>query len=120
MFNLLCFMLFHLLFHRIKDVKTQNLPIIDNDGGSLARKWHRLSQEGVALEPLPIPQPPLTGWELLKQDVLDIMATKIPKISHGTMYQYLSDGAGNDGGSKMFRALYKGYNHPPSFLKREA
>ena len=43
---------------RIKDVKAQSLPVIDVDGGSLARKWCRLSQEGVDLEPLSIPQPP--------------------------------------------------------------
>ena len=97
--------------YSIKVVKADGLPVIDVDGGCLARKWHRLSQEGLALEPLPIPQPPLTGWEELNADTLSQVATKIPKVSHGTIYQYLSEGVGHDGDSKTFRALYRGYNH---------
>jgi hypothetical protein len=65
----------------------------------------------LTLEPLPIPQPPLTGWETLKPETLSQVATKLPKVSHGTMYQYLSDGVGHDGETKTFRALYRGYNH---------
>jgi len=29
--------------HSISDVKAQGLPVIDVDGGCLARKWHQLS-----------------------------------------------------------------------------
>ena len=85
--------------------------MIDVDGGCLARKWHRLSQEGVDLEPLSVPQLPLMGWEKLEPETLARIATKVPKISHGTMYQYLSEGVGHDSDSKTFRALYRGYNH---------
>ena len=85
--------------------------MIDIDGGCLVRKWHHLSQEGVDLEPLSIPQPPLTGWEALEPETLSRTATKIPKVSHGTMYQYLSKRVGHDSDSKTFRALYRGYNH---------
>lgn len=65
------------------------------------------------MEPLPVPQQPLTGWEVLEQDKISSIASKMPKISHGIMYQYLSSGAGHAGdrGSKTFRALYRGCNH---------
>lgn len=89
----------------------QRLPIVDVDGGCLARKWHRLSQEGKTLEPLPTPEPPLIGWDELKPETLSEMSRKMPKVSHGTMYQHLSTGAGHEGESKTFRALYRGYNH---------
>ena len=92
-------------------MKAQGLPVVDVDGGCLAHKWHRLSQEGITLQPLPIPEPPLTGWEELKPETLSEMSPRIPKISHGTMYQHLSTGVGNEGKSKTFHALYRGYNH---------
>ena len=109
-----CYALFA-LYCSIKDVKAQNLPVIDVDGGCLAREWHQLSQDGLTLEPLPVPHMPLTGWEELKPETLPHVAIKIPKVTHGTMYQYLSNGAGHDGadddGNKTFRTLYRGYNH---------
>lgn len=92
-------------------MKAQGLSVIDVDGGCLARKWHQLSQDGASLEPLPVPQPPITGWEVLNVDSLPQMVARIPKVSHGTLYQYLSNGAGRDGDSKTFRALYRGYIH---------
>ena len=30
--------------------------ILDVDGGCLAQKWHRLSQQGLDLQSLPVPQ----------------------------------------------------------------
>ena len=92
-------------------MKANGLPVIDVDGGFLARKWHHLSQEGLAVEPLPFPQPPLTGWKELNADTLSPVATKISKVSHGTIYQHLSEGVGHDGDSKTFRASYRGHNH---------
>ena len=79
----------------------------------MARKWQRLSDEGLNLEPLPVPKQPMTGWELLDGDKADSITCNMPKISHGTMYQYLSSGAGRvcDVEGTTFRALYKGYNH---------
>ena len=97
-------------FYRIKDVKAQGLPVVDIDGGCLARKWQRPSQEGLNVEPLPIPQQPLTGWEVLEQDKISSIASKMPKISHGIMYQYLSSGAGH-AGDRGSKTLYRGYNH---------
>ena len=87
------------------------MPVIDVDGGCLARKWHQMSKDGMTLEPLPTPQLPPTGWEELKLETLSHVVHKIPKVSHGAMYQYLSDGAGQDGDNKTFRTLYRGYNH---------
>ena len=94
---------------RVKEVNAQSLPVIDVDGGCLSRKWHKLSNRELSLVPLPDPQQPLVGWETLNQGT--VLAHSIPKVSHGTMYQYLSSGAGNDGEGKTFRALYRGYNH---------
>ena len=61
--------------------------------------------------PLPIPDRPLTCWEELNPETLSQVASRIPKISHGTLYQYLSAGVGQEQESKTFRALYRGYNH---------
>ena len=85
--------------------------MLDIDGGCLSRKWYQLSQEGFTLEPLPTPEQPLTGWEDLNPKTLSQMASRIPKISHGTLYQHLSTGVGQERESKTFRALYRGYNH---------
>lgn len=75
----------------------------------MARKWQCLSEEGLDLEPLPVPKQQVTGWELLDGDKVSSIT---PKMSHGTMHQYLSSGAGRvcdvEG---TFHALYKGYNH---------
>ena len=78
----------------------------------MARKWQRLS-EGLNLEPLPIPKQPMTGWELLDGDKVSSIANKMPKVSHGTMYQYLSSGTGRacDIEGATFRASYEGFNH---------
>ena len=81
---------------------------MDIDGGCLARKWQHLSQAGSILQPLLLPEKPLTCWELLKEGSDQQLLSKLPSISHGTMYQYLSTGAGHD---KTFRALYADYNH---------
>jgi hypothetical protein len=100
-------------FHRVKDIKARGLFVIDIDGGCLARKWQRFSDKGLNLEPLPVPKQPMTGWKLLDEEKADSITCKIPKISHGTMYQYLSSGAGRvrDVEGTTFRVLYKGYNH---------
>ena len=86
--------------HRVKEVKAQNLPIIDVDGSCLA-------QQGVPLQPLPIPDQPLTGWRVLNQQSIPTLLDRIPKVASGTLYKYLSCGENQ---SKTFRALFKGYN----------
>ena len=86
----------------------QSLPILDADGGCLAQKWDRLSQQGLNLQPLPVPQTPLAGWRVLNQQSIPTISERIPIISNGNMYQYLSCGEKQ---STTFRALYKGYNH---------
>ena len=78
------------------------------DGGCLAQKWHRLSQQGFDLQPLPVPQTPLAGWRVLNQQSIPVLHERIPIISNGNMYQYLSCGEKQ---STTFCALYRGYNH---------
>ena len=92
-----------LMSFRIKEVKTQSLPILDVDGGCLAQKWHHLSQQGLNLQPLPVPQSPLAGWRVLNQQSIPTLYERIPIISNGNMYQYLSYGEKQ---STTFRALY--------------
>ena len=48
-----------------------------------------VSQEGLNLEPLFVVKPPLTGWEVLDKETIPQLCSKIPKVSHGTMYEYL-------------------------------
>ena len=97
--------------YSIKEVKIQGLPVLDRDGGCLSRKWHRLSEDELTPQPLPIPEQPLTSWEELNPETLSQVASRIPKISLGTLYQHLSTGVGQERESKTFRALYRGYNH---------
>ena len=59
-----------------------------------------------------MPGQSLTGWEIIN-DSSCMAAKKMPKVSHGTMYHYLSSGAGRafDSEGKTFQALYRGFNH---------
>ena len=74
----------------------------------MAEKWHRLSQQGLDLQPLPVPQTSLAGWRVLNQQSIPVLHERIPIISNGNMYQYLSCGEKQ---STTFRTLYRGYNH---------
>ena len=73
-----------------------------------AQKWHRLSQQRLGLQPLPVPKPPLAGWRVLHQQSIPVLHERIPIISNGNMYRYLSCGEKQ---STTFHALYRGYNH---------
>ena len=73
----------------------------------MAQKWHRLSQQGLDLQPLPVPQTPLAGWRVLNQQSIPVLHERIPIISNGNMYQYLSCGEKQ---STMFHALYRDTN----------
>ena len=69
----------------------------------MAKKWHHLSQQG--FDPLLLPESPLAGWRMLNEKSIP---ERIPIISNGNMYQYLSSGEKQ---STTFRSLYRGYNH---------
>ena len=78
------------------------------DVGCLAQKWYCLLQQGLDLQPFPVPQTPLAGWRVLNQESIPVLHKRIPIISNGSVYQYLSCGEKQ---SNTFCALYRGYNH---------
>ncbi len=49
----------------------------------LYQKQQRLAASGVNTSPLPPPEPPLHGWEQLKQNNPQEMSTKVPNVSPG-------------------------------------
>ena len=53
---------------RIKQSKSEKLPIVDVDGSYLYKKQQHLIQSGVAVAPLDHPLPPLSGWETITQN----------------------------------------------------
>ena len=57
---------------RIKQVKKDPAHILDVDGGCLAQKWHRLSQQGLDLQSLPVPQTSLAFWRVLNQQSIPV------------------------------------------------
>ena len=70
----------------VTELRMSRLSVFLSSMSMEARKWQRLSDEGLSLEPLPVPKQPMTGWELLDGDSVNSLTTKVLKLSHGTMY----------------------------------
>ena len=56
---------------------------MDFDGSNLYRKQQTITQSGIAVAPLPPPSP-LSGWEIVTDDNVQTMASKIPVVTSGT------------------------------------
>ena len=57
------------------------------------------------------PSARITGWEIVTEVNANIIAKKIPHVTTGTIYPYLSAHASQGSGDRMFRVLTRGYTH---------
>ena len=55
------------------------------------------------------PSAPITGWEIVTEVNANTVAKKIPRVTTGTIYTYLSAHASQGSGDGTFRALTRGY-----------
>ena len=103
-----CVALFHCSIHQaIRD----NAPIVDVDGSYLYKKSKRFENSGRIVALLYSPSTPITGWEIVTEVIANIIAKKIPCVTTGTIYTYLSAHASRGGVDGTFRALTRGYTH---------
>ena len=72
-------------FFRIHDAVAEKLPIVDVDGSYLYRKQQALLHTGVHVEPLPLPAPPLAGWEVVTDSNVDTVSASIPIVTSGKL-----------------------------------
>ena len=81
------------------------------DGSYLYKKCRRLEDSGLVIAPLNPPSSPITGWECVTESNANDLAKRIPRVTAGTIYTYLSSHAGRESGEGTFRALTRGYTH---------
>ena len=70
-----------------------------------------MEDSGHVLAPLETPSAPVTGWETITEANSQEMAKKIPCVTAGTLYTYLSGHTGRTTSDGTFRALQRGYTH---------
>ena len=112
------------------------MEVVDVDGSYLYRKHKVVADAGMRVAPLPLPSPPLSGWESVSQENVAEIAKKVPHVTSGwyvqahryassarlhayisslcnvgVVYTYLASGAGRSAGEGTFRALTRGFIH---------
>ena len=55
----------------------------DVDGSYLFRKQQRAIEAGIAVAPMDIPDPPISGWEQLTNENKYSISSKIPAVMPG-------------------------------------
>lgn len=81
------------------------------DGSYLYKKIKRLEDAGIVVAPFDLPSAPVAGWEPLTEVSAGDFAKKLPCVTAGEIYTYLSTHAGRERGEGTFRALTRGYTH---------
>ena len=66
---------------------------------------------GLVTFPLPTPAAPLSGWEPLTENKAESVGAKIPRVTAGAFYKYLSSHFGQECSDGTVRALTRGYTH---------
>ena len=84
---------------------------MDVDGSYLYKKKKKLEDSGQMVSFLGLPSAPLTGWETVTEANANSLAKKIPRVTNGIVYAYLSTHAGQGSGNGTFSALTRGYIH---------
>ena len=72
-----------LMFSRIHKAVRDKANIVDVDGSYLCRKQKQPVDSGLTVAPLPLPSPPLSGWESVSQDNVAVIAKKVPHVTSG-------------------------------------
>ena len=55
----------------------------DVDGSYLYRKHQRAIEAGIAVSPMAVPDPPVSGWELLTTENHNDISSKTPSVMPG-------------------------------------
>ena len=55
--------------------------------------------------------PPISGWETISETNAAHLSQKMPCITNGLVYTYLSQQTSHDNGESTFRALTRGFTH---------
>ena len=95
----------------VRQAIEDKMEVIDVDGSYLYKKSKRLQDSGIHIAPLDPPALPITGWESITESNASDIAKKIPSVTSGVVYTYLSTHAGHNSSDKTFRALTRGYTH---------
>lgn len=67
---------------RVREAVRSNLPIVDVDGSYLYRKQLRLGGASDDAQ-LPLPTPPLSGWESVNSENASDMSSNVPRVTQG-------------------------------------
>ncbi|KAL5517990.1 hypothetical protein EMCRGX_G003649 [Ephydatia muelleri] len=71
----------HQVVQRVQEVSASNAPVIDVDGSYLYRKQQQHLPSATDISMLPVPAPPLMGWESVTKDNVDLISTRIPWVT---------------------------------------
>ena len=100
------------LLTRIHKAVKDNVEIVDVDGSYLYKKVQQLEPTCMGIAPLDLPtSPPISGWEIISQSNVVHISQKMPCITNGLVYTYLSQRTSNDNGESTFLELTRGYTH---------
>ena len=78
---------------RIRQAITDKVPVIDVDSSYLYKK-KALEESGYVSSTLEPPSAPVTGWEAVTESNAKQIAKKMPCVTAGTLYTYLSGHTG--------------------------
>lgn len=97
---------------RIHKAQDDGEEVVDIDGSYLYKKVQQLNNSGVHTEPPDLPSSaPISGWEALTEATIGEISQKLPCVTSGMVYSYLSKETCQDDGRSTFRALARGYTH---------
>ncbi len=76
--------MYPIFFHRVRQVETEGLPVVDVDGSYLYRKYKVLSDAGKHVS-LPSIPPPISGWTVMTSENYQSLAPTIPPVTQGSV-----------------------------------
>ena len=103
--------IFICILYRIRQAIKDQMEVVDVDGSYLYKKCKRLEDQGAIVMPLVLPSAPVAGWDSLTEVNASELAKKVPRVTAGEIYLYLSSHAGREQSEGTFRALTRGYTH---------
>ena len=69
----------------MKEVKSEQLPIVDVDGSYLYKKQQRLLKAGTKVASVE-PPCPLTGWKIIEESNIQTITRCIPVLTPGMFF----------------------------------
>lgn len=71
------------LFGRIEKARQEGAQVCDVDGSYLFRQQQRAIEGSIAVSPMGVPDPPISGWEQLTTKNHKDISSKIPLVMPG-------------------------------------